>query len=63
MPMYVYKCKKCNHEAEKIESYSASSIQACPNCLEAETFIRELAPSSFILSGNGWCKDSYQTRT
>ncbi len=32
MPLYEYKCKKCNHRFEKIRKFSDRPFRKCPEC-------------------------------
>ena len=32
MPLYEYKCKKCGHRFERIQTYSAADATECPVC-------------------------------
>ena len=32
MPLYEYKCKKCGHRFERIQTYSAEDAKECPIC-------------------------------
>jgi putative FmdB family regulatory protein len=32
MPLYEYKCKKCGHRFERIQTYSAEDAKECPVC-------------------------------
>ena len=57
MPLYEYKCVKCGHKFEKIESLSASEIKKCPECgARAE---RQLAPPAIQFKGSGWYVTDY----
>ncbi len=57
MPIYEYKCNKCNHKFEKLESFNAESVSKCPVC--GTNARRQLSLGSFILKGSGWyAKDS-----
>lgn len=57
MPLYEYKCAKCGHRFEKIESFDASEIKKCPKCGgKAE---RQLAPSAIQFKGTGWYVTDY----
>lgn len=57
MPLYEYKCVKCGHKFEKIESLSASEIKKCPECGgRAE---RQLAPPAIQFKGSGWYVTDY----
>lgn len=57
MPLYEYKCVKCGHRFEKIESLSASEVKKCPQCGgRAE---RQLAPPAIQFKGSGWYVTDY----
>ncbi len=57
MPLYEYKCRKCGHRFEKIESVSASEKKKCPKCgARAE---RLLAPPAIQFKGSGWYVTDY----
>ena len=57
MPLYEYKCGKCGHTFEKIESYSAPETTKCPNCgAKAE---RQLSSSAIQFKGTGWYVTDY----
>jgi putative FmdB family regulatory protein len=57
LPLYEYKCTKCGHRFEKIESVSASEIKKCPKCgARAE---RQLAPPAIQFKGTGWYVTDY----
>jgi putative FmdB family regulatory protein len=57
VPLYEYKCGKCGHTFEKIESYSAPETRKCPECgAKAE---RVLARSAIQFKGTGWYVTDY----
>lgn len=57
MPLYEYKCVKCGHRFEKIESVSASDKKKCPKCgARAE---RLLAAPAIQFKGTGWYVTDY----
>ena len=57
MPLYEYKCVKCGHRFEKIESVSASTTKRCPKCgAKAE---RMLAAPAIQFKGSGWYVTDY----
>jgi putative FmdB family regulatory protein len=57
VPLYEYKCGKCAHTFEKIESYSAPETRKCPKCgAKAE---RVLAPPAIQFKGTGWYVTDY----
>ena len=57
MPLYEYKCEKCGHRFEKIESLSASVTKKCPKCGgKAE---RLLAAPAIQFKGSGWYVTDY----
>jgi putative FmdB family regulatory protein len=57
LPLYEYKCVKCGHRFEKIESVSASEIKKCPKC--AARAERQLAPPAIQFKGTGWYVTDY----
>ena len=57
MPLYEYKCVKCGHRFEKIESLSASTTKKCPKCgKKAE---RQLSSPAIQFKGSGWYVTDY----
>ena len=57
VPLYEYKCVKCGHRFEKIESLSASEIKKCPECGgRAE---RQLGAPAIQFKGSGWYVTDY----
>ncbi len=57
MPLYEYKCVKCGHRFEKIESVTASEVKKCPKCgAKAE---RVLNAPAIQFKGTGWYVTDY----
>ena len=57
MPLYEYRCVKCGHRFEKIESLSASESKKCPKCgAKAE---RQLSAPAIQFKGSGWYVTDY----
>ena len=57
MPIYEYKCLKCNHEFEAMQKFSESALSQCPNC--AGPVKKLISRSSFHLKGSGWYLTDY----
>lgn len=57
MPLYEYKCSKCGHRFEKIETVSASVKKKCPEC--GGTAERMLAAPAIQFKGSGWYVTDY----
>ena len=61
MPLYEYKCVKCGHRFEKIESVTASETKKCPKCgSKAE---RMASAPSIQFKGSGWYVTDYGRKT
>jgi len=59
MPLYTYKCKACDHVLDDVQqSIKDSPLVQCPRCEEPQ-LERVIGPTSFVLTGSGWAKDSY----
>jgi putative FmdB family regulatory protein len=64
MAIYVWKCKKCDHEQE-VERKISESDWPPTECEECGTksyqmWEKIIQPTNFKLQGGGWFKDSYQ---
>jgi putative FmdB family regulatory protein len=62
MPLYEYKCKKCGHRFELIQSFSAEDAKECPVCHgEVERLISTPARAHF--KGSGFYSTDYGLKT
>lgn len=60
MPLYEYRCKKCGHQFEKIQSFSAPDEQECPVCKgELE---RLISAPAIQFKGSGWYVNDYAAK-
>lgn len=57
MPRYDYRCTGCGHQFELRQSFSAATIQECPEC-GADSNRRIHAPP-VIFKGSGWYVNDY----
>lgn len=60
MPLYEYRCKKCGHHFEKIQSYSAPDAKECPVCKGQVE--RLISAPSFRFKGSGWYATDYAAK-
>ena len=58
MPMYQYRCEKCNEEFEAKQSISDDPIKDCPKC--KGSVYRVIAPVGISFKGNGFHVNDYQ---
>jgi putative FmdB family regulatory protein len=57
LPLYEYRCKKCGHIFEKIQSFSAPEEKECPVCKgEVE---RLISAPAIQFKGAGWYVNDY----
>ena len=57
MPLYEYKCVKCGHRFEKIESVKASETKKCPKC--GANAKRQASAPAIQFKGSGWYVTDY----
>ena len=61
MPLYNFKCKKCDHEEEFLVKLDLrDQPTACSKC-GAKKLERLIGATSFQLKGGGWYKDLYSS--
>ena len=60
MPIYDYKCSKCEHQFEVIQKFSDKPIKICPECNQGSVQKLVSAPS-FRLKGGGWYETDFKT--
>ena len=56
MPIYVYRCGKCDKSLELLQKMGADA-PLCPDC--AVPTKKQVARTSFALRGSGWASDNY----
>jgi putative FmdB family regulatory protein len=60
MPLYEFKCPKCEHRYEKRLSLNQrNERRECPKC--SHEVVRQVTAASFDLKGGGWAKDGYSS--
>jgi len=60
VPLYEYRCRKCRHTFEKIESVNASDRKKCPKCgAQAE---RVHSAPAIQFKGTGWYATDYRAK-
>ncbi len=59
MPIYTYKCKKCEKEFEKFKSMDSNGTESCDEC-GSET-LRVFSPAGIIFKGSGFYTTDYKT--
>lgn len=59
MPLYVYKCIKCNHVFTTLQKLGAED-PCCPECGSVKTEKQVTAPSGFDFKGGGFYQTDYR---
>ena len=60
MPLYEYKCLKCNRRTEKIEPVNGPHLKKCPHCGgKVESLI---SASAIHFKGSGWYVTDYASK-
>ncbi len=52
MPIYEYKCRKCESVLEKIQGLGDKPVSKCPSC--GGKLERMMSPGAFVLKGSGF---------
>lgn len=62
MPLYEFKCKKCNRTIEVLQKYN-DPPPMCKDHKEAHETERIISKTGFSLKGTGWYKDGYVSKS
>lgn len=57
MPIYEYKCTKCDHTFEVMQKMTDSPLSVCNSC--GGKLKKLITSTSFVLKGNGWYVSDY----
>ncbi len=57
MPIYEYKCTKCNEQFEVIQKFSDDPLKKCKSC--GGKLKKLITNTSFVLKGSGWYVTDY----
>lgn len=60
MPIYEYRCDKCEREFEVEQRITEDPIRSCPHC-RSRKVRRLISQTSFVLKGGGWYSDLYSS--
>ena len=60
MPIYEYKCLKCEHQFEVIQRFSDNPIKSCPKC-KKNNIKKMISAPTFRLKGGGWYETDFKT--
>jgi putative FmdB family regulatory protein len=60
LPLYAYRCTKCNHRFEKIQNFSAAPLLECPSC--QGLLERPLTAPALQFKGAGWYVNDYSAK-
>ncbi|MGO9437321.1 MAG: FmdB family zinc ribbon protein [Terracidiphilus sp.] len=61
MPLYGYRCTKCGHQFEKIQSFNAEPETECPKC--HGVLMRPLTAPALQFKGAGWYVNDYAPKS
>jgi len=60
MPIYEYKCTKCDHTLEALQKMSDPPLRKCPECGK-RALEKLVSAASFRLKGGGWYETDFKT--
>ncbi len=61
MPLYEYRCTKCNHVFEKIQKFSDPHVTECPKCGAAVEQV--ISAPAVQFKGAGWYVTDYAKKS
>lgn len=61
MPIYEYRCEKCQAETEVMQKVSDPAPATCATCGATNSLSRLMSRTSFQLKGGGWYADLYSS--
>jgi putative FmdB family regulatory protein len=61
MPLYEYRCTKCGHLFEKIQTFSARKIKKCPEC--GGRVEQTITAPTVQFKGSGWYVTDYPKKS
>lgn len=64
MPIYIYECPMCKKQEELFQTqYAAQHLYNSCTCKDCRIPMRRIiAPTNFVLKGDGWAKDGYDKK-
>ena len=60
MPIYEYRCTRCEHELEKLQKINDPPLSTCPVCNE-EALRKKVSAAGFRLKGGGWYETDFKS--
>jgi len=57
MPIYEYRCEKCQHQFDLLQKITDEPVKECPEC--GGPVSKLISSTSFILKGSGWYVTDY----
>ena len=61
MPIYEYRCKKCQHTFERIQKFSDPPVRKCPEC--GAPVEQLLSAPAVQFKGSGWYVTDYARKS
>ena len=61
MPLYEYRCTKCNHVFEKIQKFSDPHVKNCPKC--GAKVEQVISAPAVQFKGAGWYVNDYAKKS
>ena len=61
MPIYEYKCDKCDHQFEILQKINDVPAKTCPKC-NADRLRKLVSAAAFKLKGTGWYETDFKNK-
>ena len=60
MPVYEYRCNKCDHQFERVQKMSEPPIRRCERC--GGSVVKLISSAGIMFKGTGWYVTDYSQK-
>ncbi len=61
MPIYEYRCNRCEHRLEMLQKINEKPAKTCPECGQ-DSLLKLVSAAAFKLKGTGWYETDFKDK-